>query len=585
MRIAQHKRSIAILHCDIVEFSRLTAHNEDSTFYAVRNAFLQANDFVSNAHGEIINTAGDSFLAIFPTAQGAILASQNIQRYLSLISRTQPEDQRVRVRMGIHVGDALVEGEQALGNDVNIAARLQEIAPPGGIFISETAYAQINNEDKQRYKAMGRKLLRHITNPINAYLLRTGSEALEIADRLIKHEKPSILVLPFTTLKGHPELDDLGESLAIELIDALSRFRQVIILGPQTALSTQIVNTDTGSLAKKLGVRFVVKGVFHHNPRGIKISIQLLEMPTGQYVWSESINLNEKNLEILSGSISKKIVATLVNNIEVTIGQSSASQSDSVVYEQLLRARRFMYRMQKSADSQSARTVLEKILKNHGEVAAARSGLALSLLVEFLMGWSPDPEISLKLAFENAACALELDPMDSEAHAVFGITALWHRKHILAIHHLDRAILLNPNHADALAGRGLALVFRGQALNAFDQLQEALMHNPFSPTWYLWGLSISCYNIGRHQDVIDIIQTIPVLNRFHRRILAASYAQLGYRSLAATERALAMEEAPLYYVEDSRRAYPFEKPEYIEPLIEGLLAAGFPSRAAHQLSC
>ena len=142
-----------------------------------------------------------------------------------------------------------------------------------------------------------------------------------------------------------------------------------------------------------------------------------------------------------------------------------------MVYEQLLRARRFIYRMQNSAYSQSARTVLEKILKNHGEVAAARSGLAISLLVEFLMGWSHDPEISLKLAFENAACALELDPMDSEANAVFGITALWHRKHILAIHHLDRAILLNPNHADALAGRGLALVFRGQAPNAFYQLQ------------------------------------------------------------------------------------------------------------------
>ena len=263
MRIAQQKRFIAILHCDIVEFSRLTAQNEDSTFYAVRNAFSQADDFVSHAHGEVINTAGDSFLAIFPTAQGAILASQNIQRYLSSIARTLPEGQRVRVRMGIHVGDALVEGDQAFGNDVNIAARLQEIAPPGGIFISETAYTQINSENKQRCKAMGSKLLRHITNPVNAYLLRTGSEALEVADRLIKHEKPSILVLPFTTLKGHPELDELGESLAIELIDALSRFRQVIILGPQTALSTQIANTDTGSLTEKLGVRFVVKGVFH----------------------------------------------------------------------------------------------------------------------------------------------------------------------------------------------------------------------------------------------------------------------------------------------------------------------------------
>ena len=229
------------------------------------------------------------------------------------------------------------------------------------------------------------------------------------------------------------------------------------------------------------------------------------------------------------------------------------------------------------SDSESARAIFQSVLKNEGETATAHSGLALSYLVDFLMGWiEDDPRAAIQCAVDEAEAAMELDPLDSEAHAVFGMTEIWQRNYVLALHHLDQAIELNPSHADALAGRGLALVFCGRAHEAISQFEEALRYNPMAPAWYLWGLAISCYNDGQYRNAIGILQRIPRLNRFHRRLLAASFAQLNDQGAASRERDLAMQETPGYTIDHSRQSQPYQNPKDLAPFIEGLAKAGFP---------
>ena len=193
------------------------------------------------------------------------------------------------------------------------------------------------------------------------------------------------------------------------------------------------------------------------------------------------------------------------------------------------------------------------------------------------MGWASHPSETLNQAAYSARLALELDPADSGAHAAFGVTQIWQRDHGRAMNHLNHAVELNPNDADVTAARALGLIFQGKPLAAFAALENALEANPFAPAWYFWGLAISCYNSGQYRNAIDTLQCITVLNRFHRRLLAASYAQLGNTAKAIQERDQVMAEVPAYSVEDTRDSQPYEHPAHVDPFIEGLVAAGFPA--------
>ena len=183
-----------------------------------------------------------------------------------------------------------------------------------------------------------------------------------------------------------------------------------------------------------------------------------------------------------------------------------------------------------------------------------------------------------------AQLALELDPSDSGAHAAFGVTQIWQRDHDRAMTYLDRAVELNPNDTDVIAARALGLVFRGRPIAAFTALESALDANPFAPAWYFWALAISSYNSGQYRNAVETLLRIASPNRFHRRLLAASYAQLEETDKATSERDRVMIEAPSYTVEDTRNSQPYEHSADVEPFVEGLLKAGFPSHLQGHLS-
>ena len=309
--------------------------------------------------------------------------------------------------------------------------------------------------------------------------------------------------------------------------------------------------------------------------------INLIEIPQGHYLWSQHYDIKEHDLAKIQDGITRRIVTTLVGNIEHHAGLAPSGGQTSSDYDAIIRARHLVYRMRSPTDIDTARGLFQKMCKAHPAFAFAHSGLALSHLAQFLMGWASRPDETLKEAAQAAQLALELDPADSEAHAAFGVTQLWQRDHDRAMTHLNRAIELNPNDADALAGRALALIFRGKPLAAFAEFEKALGANPFAPSWYFWGLAISCYNSGQYRNAVEALHRITVLNRFHRRLLAAGYAQLGERGKAAKERERVMAEVPAYSVEDTRNSQPYEHPADVDPFIEGLVAAGFPLRPSN----
>lgn len=571
------RQRLVVMHCDIVEFSRLTSQDEDATFHAVREGFKRAALLVSDHGGEVINTAGDSLLAVFPTALAAARTALGLQQYFALTNRKLTETERLRARIGIHQGTIVVQGDQAFGNDVNIAARLQKIAPPAGICISKSVRDAIDKNLEFEFKSIGVRALRHIAEPVSAFLLLSGHEVLDPTRESTQEIRPRLLVLPFAASTHDPALGDLGEALTVDLIGALSRFRELSVFAPHTALSYDNRYFDQRLAEQQLNARFMVNGALRRRRDGLRLVINLIEMPYGRYLWSEHCDFKEQNLAGAQDAITRRIVTTLVGNIEHRAGLPPSENPACLDYDAIIRARHLVYRMRGPADIDQAKSLFEKLCKTHPAFASAYSGLALSHLAQFLMGWASHPSETLNQAAHAARLALELDPADSGAHAAFGVTQIWHREHDRAMNHLDQAVLLNPNDSDVSAARALGLIFRGKPLAAFTALESALEANPFAPAWYFWGLAISFYNSGQYRNAIDALQCIPVLNRFHRRLLAASYAQLGDTAKAIQERDQVMAEVPAYSVEDSRESQPYEHPADVDPFIEGLVAAGFPA--------
>jgi class 3 adenylate cyclase/Tfp pilus assembly protein PilF len=572
---------LAVLHGDIVDFSRLTWQDEEATFHALKEGFAHARIVIASNAGQLVNTAGDSLLAVFPTASAAAIAAIALHKQLAVANENVPEHQRLRARIGINLGEVIVDGDQAFGNGVNIAARLQEIAPPGGICISQSAREVIGDNLDVRFESIGDQSLRNIAVPIHAHLLHTDYEITQRRADNITDTRLAILVLPFASLDNNLSLDNMGEALTVDLIGALSRFRQLFVLASHTALTQHNQSQNKADLGQRLGVRYLVEGTLRKRADSFRLVVNLLEIPAGNYLWSETFDAVMTDLPGIQDEITRHIVMTLIGNIEQNAIRNSATKSEVSAYADTIRARRLVYRMREPADTKTARELFQKVLRTDSASATALSGLALTYLADFLMMWSDDPNACIPQAAHYASHALELDPADSLAHAVFGITYLWRRHYIEAMAHLGQAINLNPNHADALAGKGLVLIFTGEPESALTEFDKALAHNPFPPSWYLWGLAIACYNTARYVDAVQALLRIDNPNRFHRRVLAASYAQLGDMDRAAAERDAVMAEVPRYTVNDTRAFQPYQNSQGIEPFIAGLLLAGFGDKEAH----
>ena len=569
------RRLAAVLYADVVGFSKLTHDDETATYRALRRYQSTQHHIVNQYGGRIVDTAGDSTLAIFPVAADSIRAAVAIQDYLKSENTGVVEERQIQARIGINLGDIIDDGNSVFGDGVNVAARLQALAPAGGICLSGSTQSVVGDSLGIRFHSMGEKVLHNIKTPVRAYLVSVGDQPVESGIPQAEDSRLSIAVLPFHGLDTDSSLDGLGEGLTIDLITALSRFRQLFVLAQHTVLAHTSAPQDQVSMGRHLGARYLVNGSIRKWGHSFRVVVQLIESRTGGYLWSENYDGNMENLFGIQDKITQRIVTTLVSTIEQSAIRSATSHRHGAGYADVARANQLVYRMGEPADTEKARVLFEKVLASNAAFAPALSGLALTHLTDFLMFWTNDPASTLPHAAQYARRALEIDQSDSLAHAVFGITSLWRRKYIQATTHLDQAIELNPNHADALAGKGLALNFVGDPEAGIGQLSEALERNPYPPAWYLWSLAIAQYNSGCYQPAVDTLLRISQPNRFQRRWLAAAYARVGDLENAKAERDIVISEVPHYRVGDSLNQQPYQNPDDIQPFIEGLLLAGF----------
>jgi adenylate cyclase len=560
------RKLAAILSADVQGFSRLMDAEEETTLHTL-NACREVIDALIQHHrGRIVGTAGDSVLAEFASVIDAVRCAVEIQQQLKTRNADLPAQRRMEFRIGINLGDVMVDGDQIYGDGVNVAARLQSLADAGGVFIAGTVYDHIENKLTLSYEYLGEQLVKNITKPVRVYRLvmeesesqkaqgkrqkakvdrqtqrKVGTARLRwvaaglvlVAAALVAvqylsrpalspqplalspattpaalplPDKPSIVVLPFDNMSKDPEQDYFSNGITEVLTSDLSRISSLFVIARNTAFTYKGKAANVHGIGKELGVRYVLEGSVQKASDQVRIVAQLVDTTTDTHVWSERFDRPFTDIFALQDEIVQKIVTTL--KLQLTLeeqGYIVRKHTDNLqAYDAFLRGMEYYSRFTQEATIQ-ARQVFEKALALDPQYAEADAMLGYTYWRETVFRWSADPQ-NLERALALAQQALALDDSVPLAHSLLSQVYELKQQYDQALAEGERAIALDPNNADSYAGHAEVLNLAGRPEDALKMVAQAMRLNPRYPFWYLFEVGYAYRTTGQYTEAIATLK-------------------------------------------------------------------------------
>jgi adenylate cyclase len=570
------RRLAAILAADVDGYSRLMGVDEEGTLAALKACRRELiNPKIAEHHGRIVKTTGDGALVEFASAVDAVRCAMEIQRGMADRGATIPEDRRIEFRIGINVGDIISDEGDIYGDGVNIAARVETLARPGTICLSDNAYQQIKGKITLEVSDMGEQQLKNITQPVRIYGVRLDAPA-RVA--LALPDKPSIAVLPFTNMSGDPEQEYFADGISEDIITALSKLHWFFVIARNSSFTYKGKAVDVKRVARELGVRYVLEGSVRKHGNRVRITAQLLDAATGNHIWADRYDGELTDIFALQDQITKKVVAAIEPSLLEAEGIRSQHRSpeDLGAWDVVMQANSLFWRLTKH-DSEAAITRLRQAIERHPDYAPAHSMLAFMLLVSRQVGWiSMEPEVNEPAAI--AAHAAELDDRDPWAHLALGYVALTRRQTDEAIDEFQHALDLNPNFAAAHGYLCFALALDGRSDQAIPHGEEAIRMSPHDPQNALFNVALAAahYLAGRYTEAFGCARKA-MQQRFgltnSHRIYIASLAQAGKIDEARAALAKLQELQPENSVAWIERNIPYT-PGPMAKFLEGMRKAG-----------
>lgn len=572
----------AVLYADVAGYGRLTGIDEDATHQRL-STHLDLVERTVQAHaGRVVHYAGDAVLAEFQAVVDAVSCAVTIQRELSSRNERLPGDQRVEFRIGVNLGDVITDRGEIYGDGVNAAVRLESIADPGGICVSETVLAAMGNRLPYGYEYLGERKVKNMEEPMRAYRVRwqTSSDAGRetLPPKIDASDRPSVVVLPFVNTSGDNSLDYFSDGFTDDIITELSRFRELFVISRNTAFSFKGKSMRPTELGLAIGVGYVVEGSVRITGDKIRINVQLIDAKTDHHLWAERYDRAISDLFDVQDQISRSIATTVVGRLML-----SAENRAERIPAQNMKAWDYVLRAQHvvcdtAEGNRNARQLYERAIELDPECARAYCGLAVCNLIDWTSHWSDAPGESYETALHCANRALDLDAADSKAHWVLAELLILRRDFEGARQHLALALSLNPDDADAYAIRGLLFTYLGDTDAAIDDLATAVRLSPFHPGWYLWFTGFAYYVARNYQAALAPLEEATRRNPNFvppRLKLAATYARLDRSAEAERTIVEILRIKPDYRValEVDR---PFHNPQDLEHYLEGLRLAGLP---------
>jgi adenylate cyclase len=618
------RRLTAILSADVKGYSRLMGEDELMTINTLKKYRDIITSLIQNFRGRVVDSPGDNLLAEFSSVVEAVQCAVEIQKQLKSKNDELTESRRMEFRIGINSGDIIKDGERIYGDGVNVTARIESLAYPGGICISGTVYDQIGNRLPFGYEYMGEQSVKNIKQPVRVYRVLMSPEAagrvigekeakpkrwlwgavasiiLIVAAAMLiwniylrpglnshknvsveqttisETEKPSIAVLPFKNLSNNSEQDYFSDGITNDIITDLSKFSQLSIIASNTVFTYKGVSVNVKDISRDLGVRYVLKGSVQKIGGKVRINAQLIDAATNRHLWAERYDKDLKDLFKLQNELVQTIVAKLAIKIDETERiRAMQKDTDSLqAHDYLLRGWEYFYQNTRE-DNKQARLMFEKAIEIDSRYASAYAALAWSHLYDFYFGWSMFPNKSLERAHDLAKRALSIEESNAAAHSALGSIYLRRTKYDLAMIELQRALELNPNDTLSQHQLGSVMLYSGQKNEAIHWLESALNLNPHLALGGYMILGQAYYLTGRYEDAITAmkkgIARNPEYVGYHL-MLAAANAQAGHTKEARQWATEVSRLDPFFDIDTYGSV--FRNPKDREQIINGLRKAG-----------
>ena len=634
-----HRRKLAaVLAADVVAYTRMMGADEDSTmdsWWSHRKEVIDPE--ISRNRGRIVKHTGDGFLAQFDSIMDAVCCAVSIQSDLARRNKFVAADKRMDFRMGINLCDIMVDDEDIYGDGVNIAARLEALAAPGGLVISASVFEQIRGKLDLAWEDMGDQQVKNIAKPVRAFRFsgdggvsaapqpevkakaKTGNAGLigalaavvlvaagaigwlvydrtqvpaetvsagdagNIASGMLNNplpEAPSIAVLPFDNMSGDPQQEYFSDGITEDLITDLSRISGLFVIARNSVFTYKGKAVDIRQVARELGVNHILEGSVRKSGNRVRINVQLIDANTGRHLWAERFDRDLVDVFALQDEVTQRIVSALAVKLTKTEEQrlSGVADANPEAYDMLLRGLEQLRRFTRETNAEARKYFEKAVALDPGYVRAlADVALTLSLDVEF--GWTDDAQGDLARGLEILKKAEALD--DRLRQVYFSKSALYRymKRYEDSVAAAKRSLEIDPNYADGYAQLANTLVSAGRHEESITAIRQAMRLSPRHAYFYIWILGHAYFHLERYEEAVvefkKVLQKNPEFE-LARRALAAAYGHLGREDDAAWEREEVLVVEPGFTLARARQISFYKRESDLDRYIEGLRKAGFP---------
>jgi len=575
------RRLAAILAADVVGYSRLMGINEEGTLAALKTHQRELIDpKIAEHRGRIVKTTGDGALVEFASAVDAVRCAVEIQRAMSERSAAIPEDRRIDFRIGINVGDIIIDEGDVYGDGVNIAARLEGIADRGGICISDDTFRQVRDKIDVGFDDAGERQLKNIERPVRVYRVQLGKTVQRVERAPASTKRPSIAVLPFQNMSGDPEQEYFADGMVDEIITGLSRIKWLSVVSRNSSYLFKNRPATMKDVAATLGVRYVLEGGVRKSGNRVRITAQLIDAETDAHLWAEQYDRLLEDVFALQDEITMCVVGAIEPSVrKAEIDRIKRQRPDNfTAYDLLLQSQQFVFAGM-PAEAAKAITLLEQALKLEPNYSAAHAYLSWCLHARFGRGGLREEDRLAAVDHARAAVALGND--DATALAIAALVLAYDGHDVsTALKVFDRALELSNCNVFALCWNAAILAWIGRSELAIERAQRALRLGPFDSL--IWrahhALSIAYFDSHRYGDAADSARSVIAANSVYslpRAILAAALVRLGRLDEARAAARTVLEHEPSFTIHGTAR-YAELEPAVFRPMADAWREAGLP---------
>ena len=575
------RRLAAILAADIAGYSALMGADDVRTVRDLKGHQTIILPMIAEHGGRVIDTAGDGILAEFASVVNAVECAVVLQKTMAERNAVADPASRMQFRIGINIGDVIHDETRLYGDGVNVAARLEGIAEPGGICLSGDAHGQVHRKLPLTFIDVGEQQLKNISAPVRVYRVDMGHFAPAAPSSRPTQalpDKPSIAVLAFNNMSGEAEQEYFSDGISEDIITELSKLSELHVIARNSTFTYKGRAVDVKQVGRELSVRYVLEGSVRKSGNRVRVTGQLIDATSGAHIWAERFDRDLTDIFAVQDELTQQIISALKIRLAPEQKERLARKytGDVEAYSLFLRGREQALIMTRS-NGVEARRLLARAIEINPSLAAAHAYVALTHVADYNNGWAEVPEKSLETALEIAGHAVAMDEEDPYAHFALAVALVWKREHDRAFAEIQRCLALAPGSAEGHLAKSNIQYYMGNPLEAIETLNTYMRLDPLYPEMALYFLAQAQAALGQYEASVDTLK-----RRLERNptsatsyaLLASCYGHLGMLPESRAAWAELKKIDPDFSIERRRRILPFSDPRIFDDRLAGMRKAG-----------